>query len=225
MIQRKKANSSKINLTISVVFHSLLFGVVLFLAAREGILGKKLKMITVTMVPKEKKPEPPKEKPPEPKAEQPKPAEAPKVMAAAPPRTQAPPPSEAPPAVAPAAAEAPAFEFNDGAKAVETVSDPSAVYKGLIEHSLRSHWDRPEDMQDEAFVVEVELPVDASGQLGAYHWLKGSGNTQWDNSVKAALAKTSAMSRPPPKGFPAKFTVRFDVESLRTESAIEVSSR
>src|SRR5258708_35655243 len=154
MNQRKKANSSKINLTISAVFHSLLFAAVLFLAAREGILGKKLKMITVTMVPKEKKPEPPKEKLPEPKAEQPKPAEAPKAMAAAAPaKREAPPPGEAP-AVAPAAAEAPAFEFNDGAKAVETVSDPNGVYKGMIEHALRSRWERPEDTADGTVTVE-----------------------------------------------------------------------
>ncbi len=226
MNQRKKPNSSKVNLTISVVFHSLLFGAVLFLAAREGILGKKLKMITVTMVPKEKKPEPPKEKPPEPKAEQPKPAEAPKVMAAAaPPRMAASPPSEAPPAVAPAAAEAPAFEFNDGAKAVETVSDPNAVYKGLIEHALRSRWDRPEDIADENFAAEIELSVDNTGQLGAFRWVKGSGDAKWDESVRAALAKTKTVSRPPPKGFPGKFVVRFDVQSVATENAIEVSSR
>jgi len=63
MIQRRKRNSSKINLTISFVVHGILIFVIFFFAAREGMLGKKLKEITVTMVPKEKKPEPPKEKP------------------------------------------------------------------------------------------------------------------------------------------------------------------
>src|SRR5438067_845710 len=104
--QRKKRNSSKINLTISVVFHSVLILVIFVFAAREGMLGKKLKELTVTMVPKEKKPEPPKEKPPEPKVESPKPEEAkvnvpqPKVETA-----QAPPPaaSDAAPVAAPAA--------------------------------------------------------------------------------------------------------------------------
>ena len=67
MIERKKRNSSKVNLIVSVVFHTLAIGAVFFFAAREGMLGKKLKQLTVTMVPKEKKPEPPKEKPPEPK--------------------------------------------------------------------------------------------------------------------------------------------------------------
>ena len=54
MIQRrKKRNSSKINLTISFIFHGAIILAVFFFAAREGILGKKLKQITVTMVPKE----------------------------------------------------------------------------------------------------------------------------------------------------------------------------
>ena len=51
-MQRKKPNSSKINLIVSAIFHSALVFVIIFFAAREGILGKKLKQITVTMVPK-----------------------------------------------------------------------------------------------------------------------------------------------------------------------------
>src|SRR5262252_2287059 len=111
MVPRKKKNSSKVNLTISAVFHGLLIAAVFFFAAREGMLGKKLKQITVTMVPKEKKPEPPKEKPPEPKTETPKAAETPKVaLAAAPPKveTAAPPPADSQPSVAPAPASLPA---------------------------------------------------------------------------------------------------------------------
>src|SRR5271169_4058308 len=119
--QRKKRNSSKVNLTISVIFHSALILAIFFFAAREGMLGKKLKQITVTMVPKEKKPEPPKEKPPEPKVEQPKVAEAPKPPEIPQPRVEtaaAPPPVDSAPAVAPAAASLPAFDFSDGAKDV-----------------------------------------------------------------------------------------------------------
>src|SRR5262245_49105560 len=75
MIHKKKRNSSKVNLTISTIVHAALIGGLVFFAAKEGLLGKKLKQLTVTMVPKEKKPEPPKEKPAEPKPEPPKPAE------------------------------------------------------------------------------------------------------------------------------------------------------
>jgi TonB family protein len=227
--QRKKSNSSKINLTISFIFHGLLILVVFFFAAREGLVGKKLKQLAVTMVPKEKKPEPAKEKPAEPKTETAKTDQAPKMAvpqpkaetAAAPP----PPAGDTAPAVAPAAASLPAFEFSDGAKAVETISDPNGIYKALIEHTLRSRWNRPEDIADETYVAEVELSVDAKGRVTDYHWLKGSGDKRWDDSVKAVVAQTKTISRPPPKGFPQQFPVRFDVETSRTEPLIQLSSQ
>src|SRR6476660_6955368 len=124
MIQRKKRSSSKTNLVISVVFHGTLIFAVFFFAAREGILGKKLKQLTVVMVPKEKKPEPPKPKPEEPKPEPPKVAQ-PKVNIPQPKvQTAAAPPANDVPAVAPAATALPSFQFSDGAKAVESISDP-----------------------------------------------------------------------------------------------------
>ena len=227
--QRKKSNSSKINLTISFIFHGLLILVVFFFAAREGLVGKKLKQLAVTMVPKEKKPEPAKEKPAEPKTETAKTDQAPK-MAVPQPKEEtaaAPPPAagDNAPAVAPAAASLPAFEFSDGAKAVETISDPNGLYKALIEHTLRSRWNRPEDIADEAYVAEVELNVDAKGRVTDYRWLKGSGDKRWDDSVKAVVAQTKTISRPPPKGFPQQFPVRFDVETSRTEPVIQLSSQ
>src|SRR6266404_3411313 len=218
MSQRKKHNSSKTNLTISFIFHAALVSVLIFFAAREGILGKKLKQLTVTMVPKEKKPEPPREKPVEPKVETPKTAEAPKAPAPKMEASAAPPPSVAvAPVAAPSATSLPAFEFNDGAKAVQTISDPNAIYKALVEHTLRSRWNRPEGLADDDFTVEVELSVDARGRVTGAQWLKGSGDKRWDDSVKLALAQSKTISRPPPKGFPEKFLARFDVESLRTE--------
>jgi outer membrane biosynthesis protein TonB len=229
MQPRKKKNSSKLNLVLSVLFHGALVLVLFFFAAKQGILGKKLKEITVTMAPKEKKPEPPKEKPPEPKVEQPKPVEPPKIAATAPPprveTAAAPPPAAEAPAVAPAAVSLPAFEFNDGAKEVQTASDPNAVYKGIVEHALRSRWNRPEDIDDAKFVAEISLSIDAEGKVKGTRWLKGSGNARWDKSVKEALAATPVISRAPPKGFPSTFVARFDVESMRTEEVISLSSR
>lgn len=225
--QRKKRNSSKVNLIISFIFHGLLILVVFVFAAREGMLGKKLKELTVTMVPKEKKPEPPKEKPPEPKIEPPKTEEAkvdvpqPKTQT-----VQAPPPaaSDAAPVAAPAAVALPSFEFSDGAKDVQSITDPNGVYKALVEHQLRSRWNRPEDMADDNFVAEVELTIDKSGNVEDTRWVQGSGDTRWDKSVKEAVADFKTVNRPPPKGFPDKFLVRFDVESTKTE-AITLSSR
>jgi TonB family protein len=227
--QRKKTNSSKVNLTISFIFHGILIMVVFVFAAREGMLGKKLKQLSVTMT-REKKPEPPTEKPPEPKVEPPKTEQAAARMNVAPPKLEtvsAPPPAAnlVAPAAAPSAVSLPAFDFNDGAKEVQTISDPNAIYKALVEHSLRARWNRPEDIADDTYVAEVELSVDSKGRVADSRWLKGSGDKRWDDSVKAAIAQTKAMSRPPPKGFPDRFQVRFDVETSKTEPVIQVSSQ
>ena len=214
---RKKRNSSRVNLTFSVVFHGAIALVVFYFAAREGVLGKKLKELTVTMVQKEK--QLPKEKPPEQKVEPPK-TETPKVnvpqpkldMASAPP-----PANDSAPAVAPAVATLPSFNFSDGAHAVESISDANGIYKALVERSFRTRWERPEDIDDSTFVAEAQVNIDKEGEVTGYQWMKGSGNSRWDNSVKTVLDETKSISRPPPKGFPAKVLVRFDVESVRSE--------
>ena len=224
--QRKKTNSSKVNLIISAVFHGLLVMAIFYFAAKEGLLGKKLKELTVTME-KVKKPEPPKEKPEPPKVEPPK-QELAKVNVPQP-RTEAPatpPPaaSDAAPTVAPAAV-LPAFSFDEGAhNNVQSLSSPNDIYKALVERTLRSHWNRPEDMADDNFVAEVELTIDKSGYVEDTRWMSGSGNPRWDGTVKEAVAQVRTINRAPPKGFPQKFVVRFDVESTRTE-AIEFGSR
>src|ERR1700722_3905161 len=129
---RKKKNSSKVNLTISFVFHAVLVGVLIYFAAREGLLGKKIQKISVQMV-KEKPPEKPKE-PEKPKIEPPKVEppknEPPKVEEA---RT---PPPMAPPVVAPPANELPSFDF-EGGRQVVSESDPVQLYKGYLEYVLR----------------------------------------------------------------------------------------
>lgn len=58
--QRKEPKVSKLSAAISLVLHALIIGGLVFFAAREGMLGKQLKKIAVTMVPKEKPPEKPK---------------------------------------------------------------------------------------------------------------------------------------------------------------------
>jgi TonB family protein len=207
---RKKRNSSKVNLLISFVFHALLVVVVLYFAARSGLLGKQIQKITVTMEkekPPEKPPEPPKVEPPK-IVEPPKVIETPKVVEA--------PPTVAPPVVAPPAAELPAFDF-DGGKLVQSSSDPVQLYKGLLEYALRSKWNRPDNLADDDFVAEVEVSVDRAGNISSLKWQKGSGNSVWDDSVRAAIAATTSMTRPPPTNFPARVTVRFDVQSEATE--------
>jgi TonB family protein len=225
MIQKRtKRNSSKVNLIISVVFHSVLVAVIFYFAAREGMLGKKLKQLAVTMV-KEKPPEPPKPKQEEPKPETPK-VDAPKPVIPPPVQTAAAPPPSATqvaPAVAPPTVSLPSFDFSDGAKEVSTVSDPTGIYKALIEHAVRSHWSRPEDLMDEKFVAEVEFTLDNKGVITASRWMSGSGDARWDNSVKTAVAQVKSIGKAPPKGFPPTFVVRFDVET--TGDGAQISSR
>src|ERR1044071_5495138 len=142
MNHRRKKNSSRVNLTISFIFHTLLIGAIFYFAAREGMLGKKMKTIVAEMIKEKKQAEPPKPKE-EPKVAQqtPKSEEPKSVAAVAAPQVQvtaAPPPVEAPPPAAPPAVDVPTLDFSDGAKQVVTVSDPKLLYKGLIELALRS---------------------------------------------------------------------------------------
>ena len=57
----RKKNSARVNVTISVVIHALLFALGAYWAAHEGVLGKKLQELSVGLLPKEKKLEPKKE--------------------------------------------------------------------------------------------------------------------------------------------------------------------
>ena len=117
--KRKKRNSAKVNLFLSLTFHSLLVAGIFYFAAREGILGSRLKTISVFIEP-EKKPEvkPPLKKEPElPKEPDPiKPVEA-KIVAVPKITETAPPPvveSSGPVDLAPPPAEPPPFEFSGG---------------------------------------------------------------------------------------------------------------
>jgi hypothetical protein len=227
MTQRKKINSARVNAVISILFHSVALGAIFFFAGREGMLGKRLKEITVSIAPKEKKPEPAKPKPAEPKVETPKVAENKPSNVPPPPRNlPAPPPTtEAPPPAAPPSVDLPAFVFNDGAKDVATTTDPIEIYKGTIEHAVRSRWNRPEDIRDENYIADVEVTLNQNGAITHWDWVKGSGDKRWDDSVKLAMSQTKGVNRPPPKGFPTRFTVRFDVDAAAQGSVPQLSSR
>ena len=208
--QRKKQKQSKISLLVSIGLHVLLAVGVFILAAREGILGKKMKEMTAVVVPAEKKePVKPKEEPkPEVAKVEPK-TEAPKAVA--PPiavTSAAPPPSTT--AAAPPPAIGADFDFNDGAKAVQTTSDPQALYKQRIEYAFRSRWQKPEGIDDTAYVVEVEVAVAPDGTVKGTDWKRGSGDTKWDATVRDAMASIKSVGGKPPKGFPERFVVRFD---------------
>jgi hypothetical protein len=209
---RKPRNSSKVNLAISVTFHTLLITSLVYFAARQGYLGKQIQKISVEMV-KEKTPEKPKE-PEKPKAEpskveMPK-VETPKMVEAAPPPASVA-TVTAPPAVAPPSAELPTFEF-EGGKAVETSSDAVQVYKGFLEYAFRSKWNRPDNLADDNYVAEVDIAVSRAGDISDPIWRKNSGDPKWDESVRKVFAAVSRLDHAPPTNFPPRVTIRFDVQ-------------
>jgi len=217
--KRKKKNSARVSAIISLGVHAAVFFFVFVWAAREGVLGTKLQEITVAIVPKEKPPPepppPPKTEPP--KEELPKEIEPPKIVTAPPPPAQDNRPVAAP-VMAPAPAVLPDFAFSDGAKQVETGTNSIfGTYKNLVEYSLRSNWERPQDVFDDTFTADVELHVDTSGRITSYDFKKGSGNQLWDNSVRKAIDNTRLLDRPPPKGFPGKVLIRFDVLPISSD--------
>ncbi|MBI1839686.1 MAG: TonB C-terminal domain-containing protein [Verrucomicrobia bacterium] len=219
--RRRKDHTEKQNAVIAMVFHGILIGAIVLLAAHDGILGEKAKQFTAAIIAKEKpveKPKPP-PKPPAPKIEdkpkdQPK-APAPVKFAAA----AAPAPvNTAPQRVVAVEQEAPDasvkadFVFTDGATSVQTGSNPIEVYRGMVESALRSRWVRPDGTDDQTFVAEVEVALAADGQISAHQIRKASGNAKWDDSVKQVFSRVRSLGRPPPQGFPQKMMVRFDVE-------------
>jgi periplasmic protein TonB len=217
----QQKRTSRLSVAISAVLHGAILLALFFFAAREGMLGKQLKKITVTMVPKEQPPEKPKEKPEDPKPPvEPPPDETPKPQVPNElPSTKVPgiadpsPALTAVPTVAPPPSEVSSFDFGGG-KPVESSSDPNILYKSFVEHSLRSRWIRPDGVADESFVAEVELAIGPDGQVLRTNWKKGSGHDAWDNSVKRVVAQTKSIGRKPPKGFPAEVLVRFDVQAV-----------
>lgn len=214
---RRKRNSPKVNLTISIALHGLVLGAAAFWAAREGYAGKSLQALTASIVPKEKKVE---AKKPDPKAEEAKKEEVKKVMeeakvvkavaAAQVAVAPAPPPPVAVVAEAPPPVVLSEINFGD-----LLTTDPIVSYKTQVETALRAKWERPPDLEDHDFVAEVEVNLDSGGRILGHAWKQGSGNDRWDTSVKKALASTQTINRPPPKGFPGKFLVRFDVVSVQ----------
>ncbi len=216
---RRPRNSSKVNLAISVTFHTVLVVSLVYFAARQGYLGKQIQKISVEMV-KEKTPEKPKE-PEKPKVETPKietpKIETPKLAEAAPPPASV--AVTAPPTVAPPAADLPSFEF-EGGKAVESSSDAVQVYKGFLEYALRSKWTRPDDLADDNYMAEVDVAVSRAGDISDPIWRKNSGDPQWDESVRKVFAAVSRLDHPPPTNFPPRVTIRFDVQG-ETESVLQ----
>src|SRR5258707_820483 len=174
--QPRKKNSARVNVTISLVIHGLIFAAGAYWAAHEGVLGKKLQALSVLVVPKEKKAD--EAKKPEAKTETVKKADEVKPADPAknipPPKVFVPPPA----AVVGAAAPPPAVSIGDFVIDPDaiTTTDPIGFYKQQVESVLRSRWERPPGVKDNDFTAEVEMRVDAKGNISGYEWKKDSGD-------------------------------------------------
>jgi len=54
--------------------------------------------------------------------------------------------------------------------------------------------------------------VDKEGNLSHIAWQKGSGNAQWDQTVKDVFKTVTSIDRHPPTNFPPQVVIRFDVQ-------------
>ena len=211
---RRRSNSTKVNVIIAVVVHVILFAGAAYWAAKQGILGERMRELSVSLVRGEKKEDKQKK---EDKPEPVKKVDVAKIVEQARTATPAgqkfvapPPPANLPDAsVAPPPVAAPSdFVFGEE---VLGGANPVDAYKGLIEGAFRSRWQRPTDVADLGFEALIEISLDKTGKVIASDMKKSSGNSRWDESVKRALSTVSTIGKPPPQGFPSAVIVRFDV--------------
>lgn len=210
--QRHKHRQSRTSIVVSVLFHIALVGVVGWLAARKGMLGKVAQdMVAVQVEDKKPEPEKPKEQPkPEvAKVEDPKPTVTP-TATPAPVNDPTPSPANVPPAVdAPAAVDAPEM-FIQAAPTGPVITDKIERYRAVIQGAYLAVWDKPPGPDDANYAADVEVTVDSRGRILDPKFVKGSGDSKWDATVKEALAKVKEVGEAPPDKFPQRFTVRFD---------------
>ena len=200
---KDKRSFKKRFVAIVVIAHVIVVGLLLFLASKEGILGTKMQSLTVSLVPKEKIEIPKPRSVEEKKIEIPQPI-IPKIEV----------PTEQPvakidnvaPAIAPPPSEEASIQFSDGAKEVITSSDPIQLYKAYVEGYLKVQWNRPEKIDGE---VQTHISIDNNGKILSTKLQIGS-NSQWNQSIIDLFSKVNSFPKPPPKGFPLTFDIRFD---------------
>ncbi len=188
---------------IVIVLHIIAVFAVVFFAAEEGVLGKKMKELTVVLVPKQK-------------VEKVEPKQEPARIESAPAPVVNPVQNAAPPkaiindqpAIAPAANVLPAFNFDDGAKQVETINNPIDLYKSYIEYIIHENWKPPENL-DESFLTRISIQLDKKGKIVDYKVESSIGDLIWQKSIDDVL-KSIKQFKAPPTNFPMIFEIRFD---------------
>ena len=200
-----KDKHTRTNLIVAAVLHGVLILGLLFFASKEGMLGKTMQTLSVTLVPKPKIEEVQKIKAFEPKIELPRVVQAPVEIPKTPSVSQ-PVPVPAAPSVAPEATQIASFSFSDGAKDVISTTDPVLLYKSYMERYLTSKWEVPDGEED---IVMVDLSINVKGTIISTK-ITSHKRGKWESSVKKVFAQVSSFPQPPPKGFPPTFKIQFD---------------
>jgi hypothetical protein len=95
---------------------------------------------------------------------------------------------------------------------------PIDVFKDTLEKIIKEKWNKPENLEDDKFVALVDITVGRDGTLSNPQYRTVSGNTAWDNTVRAAIAAVPRVTEKVPTNFPPRVTIKFDVAEETTES-------
>ena len=71
------------------------------------------------------------------------------------------------------------------------------TYYDVVVERIRSYWELPQWLQDKNLSAKVLILINSKGEMTSYHFIKSSGNEQFDNEVKRTLQVSSPYSVPP----------------------------
>jgi colicin import membrane protein len=75
-------------------------------------------------------------------------------------------------------------------------SDQQNYYDSVLSR-LRENWALPMYLSRQNLSAQVQICIDARGRLHSFRFVKGSGNTQFDDAVKRALEESAPFPVPP----------------------------
>lgn len=79
----------------------------------------------------------------------------------------------------------------------EARESAQATYFDLVRDTLQSNWTLNAWLARQKYSARVQIFIDSRGMLRSYRFLKPSGNTAFDDAVKAALMRSQPLPVPP----------------------------
>ena len=85
-----------------------------------------------------------------------------------------------------------------GSSAKGTVTNSvETTYFDVVLDKIRSEWELPQWLKDKNLTAKVLIKIDRRGMITQTHFIKSSGNEQFDSAVKRTLQAASPFSTPP----------------------------